>query len=42
MSTLYAKMINQKIENQTVFLARFDRKVKDDQVLDEIELYLMI
>ena len=28
-----------KVEKQTVFSARFDKRDEDDQVLDAIELY---
>ena len=41
MSTTYARLINQyQLKNQTVFSARFDKREEDDQLSDEIELYI--
>ena len=41
MATIYATLINQyKFKYQTVFSARFDKQDADDQVLDDIELYI--
>ena len=40
-STIYARLINQyKFKHQTVFSARFDKQDKDNQVLDETELFI--
>ena len=40
MSIIYSRIINQYILNfQMVFFTRFDKQDKDDQVLDEAELY---
>ena len=41
MANIYARLSNQiKFKYQTVFSARFDKQDEDDQVLDEIELYI--
>ena len=41
LSVIYARLINQYIfKHQTVFSARFDKQDKDNQVLDETELYI--
>ena len=38
---IYARKTNQyKFKNQTVFSARFDKQDEDDQVLNEIELFI--
>ena len=43
LSFIYARLINQyKIKYQTVFSARFDKQNEDNQVLDEIELYISL
>ena len=40
LSVIYARLINQyKFKHQTVFSARFDKQDKDNQVLDETELF---
>ena len=40
-SVIYARLINQnKFKYQTVFSARFDKQVEDNQVLDETELFI--
>ena len=40
MAAIYARLINQnKFKYQLVFIARFDKRNKNDQVVDEIELY---
>ena len=39
-SAIYTTLINQyKFNYQTVFSARFDKQVANDQVLDETELF---
>ena len=41
LSVIYAKLINKnKFKYQTVFSARFDKQKKDNQVLDEKELFI--
>ena len=41
LSIIYARLINHyKFRNQTVFSARFDKQVEDNQVLDETELFI--
>ena len=41
LSVIYARLINQyKFKYQTVFSARFDKQDEDNQVLDEIELFI--
>ena len=41
LSVIYARLINQyKFKYQTVFSARFDKQVEDNQVLDETELFI--
>ena len=43
MANIYAEIINQcKFNYQTVFSARFDKQDEDDQVLDEIEFYIIL
>ena len=40
LSVIYARLINQyKFKYQTVFSARFDKQIEDNQVLDETELF---
>ena len=41
LSVIYARLLNQyKFKYQTVFSARFDKQDEDNQVLDEIELFI--
>ena len=41
LSVIYARLINQyKVRHSTVFSARFDKQNKDNQVLDETELFI--
>ena len=41
MATIYARLINQyEFKYQTVFSARFDKQDKDNQLLDETELFV--
>ena len=41
LAVIYARLINQyKFKYQTVFSARFDKQDEDNQVLDEIELFI--
>ena len=41
LSVIYARLMNQNIfKYQTLFSARFDKKVEDNQVLDETELFI--
>ena len=41
LSVIYSRLINQyKFKYQTVFSARFDKQEKNDQVLDETELFI--
>ena len=41
MAAIYAGLINQyRLEYQKVFLARFDKQDEDNQVANEIELYI--
>ena len=41
MSVIYARLINQfKFRYRTVFSARFDKQNEDNQILDEIELFI--
>ena len=41
LSVIYARLINQyKFKYQTVFSARFDKQVEDNQVLDETDLFI--
>ena len=43
LSFIYARLINQyKFKYQTVFSARFDKQNEDNQLLDEIELYISL
>ena len=41
MATTYARLLNNyKFIHQVVFSARFDEQDEDDQVIDEVELYI--
>ena len=41
LAVFYARLINQyKFKYQTVFSARFDKQIEDNQVLDETELFI--
>ena len=43
MAIFYAKLINQKIyKHQTVFSALFDKQNKENQILDETELFIKL
>ena len=43
LTVIYARLINQyKFKYQTVFSARFDKQVEDNQVLDETELFISL
>ena len=43
MSGIYARILDHfELKFQTLFSARFDKQVENDQVLDEIELYFIL
>ena len=43
MSIIYARLINQyKFKCQTVFSARFDKQNDDNQISDEIDLFIKL
>ena len=43
LSVIYGRLINQyKFKYQTVFSARFDKQDEDNQVIDEIELFIFL